>query len=105
MTLRDLRVERATRLAAARWSLFEMVPKTSRKLGPDLYTVMDVRWGMALDLSDADSRSLIVFRSHRWENQQWEPQLCCVYFVIKNVCSSLDLHGLHRDASTEVVAG
>ncbi|KAH9173194.1 hypothetical protein EDB89DRAFT_1812301, partial [Lactarius sanguifluus] len=79
-------------------------------LEPGLYTVTDVRWGMALDLSGADNRSVIAFGSHGWENQQWEFQSCGSGFVIKSVSAGLflaveDLQGLHRDGSTEVVAG
>ncbi len=67
---RDLRAERAARLAAARRPVLPAVQKASRKLEPGLYTATDVRWGMALDLSGADNRSLIAFGSHGWENQQ-----------------------------------
>ncbi|KAH9032226.1 hypothetical protein EDB85DRAFT_1827446, partial [Lactarius pseudohatsudake] len=79
-------------------------------LEPGLYTVTDVRWGMALDLSGADNRSVIAFGSHGWENQQWEFQSCGSGFVIKSVSAGVflaleDLQGLHRDGSTEVVAG
>jgi hypothetical protein len=41
-----------------------------RKFEQGIYTVTDVRWGMALDLSSADNRSPIAFGSHGWENQQ-----------------------------------
>ena len=68
---RDLRAERAARLSAARRAVIPSVQqKPSRKLEPGVYTVTDVRWGLALDLSGADSRSLIAFGSHGWENQQ-----------------------------------
>ncbi|KAI9439118.1 hypothetical protein H4582DRAFT_117902 [Lactarius indigo] len=107
---RDLRAERTARIAAARRPVLPAVQKASRKLEPGLYTVTDVRWGMALDLSGADNRSVIAFGSHGWENQQWEFQSCGSGFVVKSVSSGLflaleDLQGLHRDGSTEVVAG
>ncbi|KAH9058120.1 hypothetical protein EDB87DRAFT_953047 [Lactarius vividus] len=107
---RDLRAERAARLAAARRAVIPAVQKTSRKLEPGVYTVTDVRWGMALDLSGADNRSVIAFGPHGWENQQWEFQSCGSGFIIKSVSAGLflaleDLQGLHRDGSTEVVAG
>jgi hypothetical protein len=41
-----------------------------RKFEHGVYTVSDVRWSMALDLSSADNRSPIAFGSHEWENQQ-----------------------------------
>jgi hypothetical protein len=67
---RDLRAERATRLAAARRPVLPTPQKANRKLEPGLYNATDVRWGMSLDLSGADNRSLIAFGSHGWENQQ-----------------------------------
>ena len=130
---RDLRAERAARLAAARRPALPTPQKASRKLEPGLYTATDLRWGMSLDLSGADNRSLIAFGSHGWENQQvsatlrlsfpfsgrlivalslaqWEFQSCGAGFVIKSVSSGQflsleDLQGLHRDGSTEVVTG
>ena len=44
--------------------------KTMRKFEQGRYTATDVRWGMTLDLSGADSRSLIAFEFHGRENQQ-----------------------------------
>jgi hypothetical protein len=44
--------------------------KTMRKLEQGQYTATDVRWGMALDLSGADNRSLIAYGFHGLENQQ-----------------------------------
>ncbi|KAI0263566.1 hypothetical protein BC834DRAFT_786051, partial [Gloeopeniophorella convolvens] len=75
-----------------------------------LYTVTDVRWGMALDLSGADSRSLIAFGAHGWENQQWEFQSCGAGFLIKSASNGgfltlEDLQGLHGSGGAEVVAG
>ncbi|KAI9450383.1 hypothetical protein BJY52DRAFT_1125963, partial [Lactarius psammicola] len=49
-------------------------------LEPGLYTATDVRWGMALDLSGADNRSLIAFGSHGWENQQASPSFASRFF-------------------------
>ena len=67
---RDMRAERAARLAATRRPALPTSQKTSRKLEPGLYTATDGRWGLSLDLSGADNRSLIAFGSHGWENQQ-----------------------------------
>ena len=67
---RDLRAERAARLAAARRPALPTPQKANRKLEPGLYNATDVRWGLSLDLSGADNRSLIAFGSHGWENQQ-----------------------------------
>jgi hypothetical protein len=67
---RDLRAERSARLAAARRPALPTPQKSSRKLEPGLYTATDVRWGLSLDLSGSDNRSLIAFGSHGWENQQ-----------------------------------
>jgi hypothetical protein len=44
--------------------------KTMRKFEQGRYTATDVRWGMTLDLSGADNRSLIAFGYHGRENQQ-----------------------------------
>ena len=41
-----------------------------RKFEQDRYIATDVRWGMTLDLSGADNRSLIAFVFHGRENQQ-----------------------------------
>jgi hypothetical protein len=46
------------------------IQKTMRKLEQGHYTATDVRWGMALDLSGADNRSLIAYGFHGLENQQ-----------------------------------
>jgi len=67
---RDLRADRAARLAAARRPAAPPVQKENVKFQPGIYTTTDVRWGMALDLSGADNRSLIAFGSHGWDNQQ-----------------------------------
>ncbi|KAH9956587.1 hypothetical protein BJV74DRAFT_790305 [Russula compacta] len=84
--------------------------KPMRKFEQGVYTVTDVRWGMALDLSSADNRSPIAFGSHGWENQQWEFRPCGAGIIIKNVSSGTfltleDLQGLHLEASVEVVTG
>lgn len=107
---RDLRAERSARLAAVRRPALPTPQKASRKLEPGIYTATDLRWGLSLDLSGGDNRSLIAFGSHGWENQQWEFQSCGAGFVIKSVSSGLflsieDLQGLHRDGSMEVVTG
>ena len=44
--------------------------KTMRKFEQGRYTATDVRWGMTLDLSGADNRSLIAYGFHGRENQQ-----------------------------------
>jgi len=41
-----------------------------RKFEQGLYTATDVHWGMTLDLSGVDSRSLIAYGFHGRENQQ-----------------------------------
>ncbi|KAI0251698.1 hypothetical protein BJV78DRAFT_418666 [Lactifluus subvellereus] len=66
---REVRAERPARIAVRR-TVPAPVQKPMRKLEPGLYTATDVRWGMALDLSSADHRSLIAFGLHGWENQQ-----------------------------------
>jgi len=65
----DVRPERAARLAARR-AIPPTLEKPMRKFEQGVYTMTDVRWGMALDLSNADNRSPIAFGSHGWENQQ-----------------------------------
>jgi hypothetical protein len=65
----DARPERAARLAARR-AIPAPLEKPMRKFEQGVYTVTDVRWGMALDLSNGDNRSPIAFGSHGWENQQ-----------------------------------
>ena len=67
---KDARAERAARLAAIRRPALPTPQKASRKLEPGIYTATDLRWGMSLDLSGSDNRSLIAFGSHGWENQQ-----------------------------------
>jgi hypothetical protein len=68
---RDVRPERAARIAALpRRAMPPALQKRMRKFEQGAYTVTDVRWGMALDLSSADNRSPIAFGSHGWENQQ-----------------------------------
>jgi hypothetical protein len=68
---RDVRPERATRIAAVpRRAMPLALQKQMHKFEQGVYTVSDVRWGMALDLSSADNRSPIAFGSHGWENQQ-----------------------------------
>ena len=64
----DVRPERATRLA--RRTIPPTLQKPMRKFDQGVYTVTDVRWGMALDLSSADNRSPIAFGSHGWDQQQ-----------------------------------
>jgi hypothetical protein len=46
------------------------VQKTMGKLEQGRYTATDVRWGMTLDLSGVDNRSLIAYGFHGQENQQ-----------------------------------
>jgi hypothetical protein len=46
------------------------VQKTIQKLEQGRYTATDLRWGMTLDLSGADDRSLIAYGIHGKENQQ-----------------------------------
>jgi hypothetical protein len=41
-----------------------------RKFEQGRYTATDVRWGMSLDLSGVDYRSLIAYGFHGRENQQ-----------------------------------
>ena len=65
----DARPERAARLAARR-ATPPPLEKPMRKFEQGIYTVSDVRWGMALDLPNGDNRSPIAFGSHGWENQQ-----------------------------------
>ena len=65
----DARPERAARLATRR-AIPPPLEKPTRKFEQGVYTVTDVRWGMALDLSNGDNRSPIAFGSHGWENQQ-----------------------------------
>jgi len=68
---RDVRPERAARIAPLpRRAMPPALQKRMRKFEQGAYTVTDVRWGMALDLSSADNRSPIAFGSHGWENQQ-----------------------------------
>ena len=43
---------------------------TMRKFEQGRYTATDVRWGMTLDLSGANNRSLIAYGFHGQENQQ-----------------------------------
>jgi hypothetical protein len=72
--LQDVRPERATRLAPRR-AIPPALQKPMRKFEQGVYTMADVRWGMALDLSSADNRSPIAFGSHGWEQQQVSRQL------------------------------
>jgi hypothetical protein len=65
----EVRPERAARLAVRR-TMPQALQKPMRKFDQGIYTVTDVRWGMALDLSSADNRSPIAFGSHGWEQQQ-----------------------------------
>ena len=65
----DARPERAARLAPRR-AAPPPLEKPMRKFEQGVYTVTDVRWGMALDLPNGDNRSPIAFGSHGWENQQ-----------------------------------
>ena len=65
----DMRPEYATRLAPRR-----TIPltrrKPMRKFEPGFYTVTDVLWRMALDLSSTDKWSPISFGSYGWGQQQ-----------------------------------
>ena len=65
----DARPERPARLAARR-AIPPPLERPMRKFEQGVYTVTDVRWGMALDLSNGDNRSPIAFGSHGSENQQ-----------------------------------
>ncbi|KAI0065086.1 hypothetical protein BV25DRAFT_1799019, partial [Artomyces pyxidatus] len=56
-------------------------------LDPGVYTLTDVRWGMALDLSGGDGRSAIGFAKHGWENQQWEWSPLGAGYTIRSVQS------------------
>lgn len=47
--------------------------KTVMTLEQGRYTMTNLRWGMALDLSREDYRSLIAFDLHGGENQQARP--------------------------------
>jgi hypothetical protein len=47
-----------------------LAQKTMRKFEQGRYTATDVRWGMTLDLSGVDFRSLIAYGFHGRENQQ-----------------------------------
>jgi hypothetical protein len=69
---RDARPERSARIPGPlrRAAMPPALQKPMRKFDHGVYTVTDVRWGMALDLSSADNRSPIAFGSHGWENQQ-----------------------------------
>jgi hypothetical protein len=51
-------------------TLIPPAQKTTRKLEQGRYTATDVRWGMTLDLSGADNRSLIAYGFNGQENQQ-----------------------------------
>jgi hypothetical protein len=81
----DVRPERATRLAVRR-TIPPALQKPMRKIDQGVYTVTDVRWGMALDLSSADNRSPIAFGSHGWDQQQ-----------VSKLLVSFDLPGLARN--------
>ena len=74
---RDVRPERPTRIPGSlrRAAMPPALQKPMRKFDHGIYTVTDVRWGMALDLSSADNRSPIAFGSHGWENQQVSARL------------------------------
>jgi hypothetical protein len=104
----DARPERAARLATRR-AIPPPLEKPTRKFEQGVYTVSDVRWGMALDLPNGDNRSPIAFGSHGWENQQWEFRPCGSGFIVKNVGSGsfLVLEDLQRlkETSVEVVTG
>jgi hypothetical protein len=68
---RDVRPERATRIPTLpRRTMPLALQKPMRKFEQGIYSVADVRWGMALDLSSEDNRSPIAFGSHGWENQR-----------------------------------
>ena len=132
---RDVRPERPTRIPGTlrRPAMPPALQKPLRKFDHGVYTVADVRWGMALDLSSADNRSPIAFGSHGWENQQvsarftflsfvrgfadglgvsqkWDFQACGGGVVMKNVSSGSflaleDMQGLSLETSVEVVTG
>jgi hypothetical protein len=61
--------------AAPRRTIPPALLKPVQKFEQGVYTMTDVRWGMALDLSSADNRSPIAFGSHGWEQQQVSNQL------------------------------
>jgi len=81
----------------------------SPKLEQGRYIARDLRWGMSLDLSGADNRSLIAYGFHGRENQQWEFHPCGAGFVIGSVVGRdsflavRDLKGLHLEQAAEVV--
>jgi hypothetical protein len=66
----EVRPERAARLAARRATPPPTFEMPLRKFEQGIYTVADVRWGMALDLSNGENRWPIAFGSHGWENNQ-----------------------------------
>ena len=68
----DLCAERGAWLATKRRPVLPTPQKASHKLEPGIYTVTNLRWEQPLDLSGADSRSLIAFEphAHGWENEQ-----------------------------------
>ena len=76
----DARPERPTRLPVRR-TIPPAIQKPMRKFDQGVYTVTDVRWGMALDLSSADNRSPIAFASHGWDQQQVSNQLVSFDFT------------------------
>jgi hypothetical protein len=68
---RGMRQERAARLEGLPCrAIFTALQMLTHKFEQGIYTVTDVRWGMALNLSSADNQSLVAFGLHGWENQQ-----------------------------------
>jgi hypothetical protein len=61
---------RSDHLSSKSKAQIQSIQKTMRKLEQGRYTATDVRWGMALDLSGVDNRSLIAYGFHGLENQQ-----------------------------------
>ncbi|KAI0049122.1 carbohydrate-binding module family 13 protein [Auriscalpium vulgare] len=91
-----------------------VLPPTSprspvRPLDPGVYTLTDVRWGMSLDLSGADDRSLIGFGMHGWENQQWEFSRLGAGYMIRSMHSqafaTLDGFNMQSGGVASIAAG
>jgi len=83
----------------------------SRGFEQGRYIAMDVRSGMVLDLSGGDNLSLIAYRFHGSENQQWEFRPCGEGFTINSVFNSKlfltvrDLKELQLEGRVQIVTG
>lgn len=75
----DMRPEHATRLAPRR-TIPLILRKPMRKFEQGFYTVTDVLWRMALDLSSTDKWSPISFGSYGWGQQQVSMRLASFDF-------------------------